>query len=90
MLVFLFCLNYVLYYIATSYLISGLVALIGACTIFFNIVNSYLFFKMPIMIRVVAGASVGFLGLVIVFSNQIWQMYPSTSECQSLLLLQSR
>lgn len=72
---FLFCLNYLLYYIGTSYLISGLVALIGACTIFFNIINSYLFFKMPVMIRVVIGASIGFLGLAVVFSNEIWKMY---------------
>ncbi len=83
---FLFCLNYILYYIGTSYLISGLVALIGACTIFFNIINSYLFFKMPIMIRVVVGASIGFLGLAIVFSNEIGKMYQETAGLRGIII----
>lgn len=83
---FLFCLNYILYYLGTSYLISGLVALIGACTIFFNIINSYLFFKMPIMIRVVVGASIGFLGLAVVFSNEIGKMYQATAGLRGIII----
>jgi drug/metabolite transporter (DMT)-like permease len=71
----LFCLNYILYYVATTYLISGLVALIGASAIFFNIVNARLFFNMPIVARVVTGACLGMIGLAIVLSGELAQMY---------------
>jgi drug/metabolite transporter (DMT)-like permease len=83
---FLFCLNYVLYYVGTYYLISGLVALLGASTIFFNIINARIFFNMPIMARVVTGASIGFLGLIIVFSGEIWQMYQHAESLQGVAI----
>jgi len=81
---FFFCLNYVLYYIGSVYLISGLVALIGACTIFFNILNSRLFFKMSIVPRVVMGACLGLLGLIMVFGAEIWKMYQHSLNFQGL------
>lgn len=83
---FLFCLNYILYYIGTSYLISGLVALIGACTIFFNIINSRIFFKMPMITRVVTGASIGLMGLSIVFSSEIWQLYQQATSLHNVMI----
>lgn len=81
----LFCLNYILYYIGTKYLITGLVALISAMNIFFNIFNSKLFFKMPIIRRVFIGASIGMLGLAVVFSGELLQICRVNTDLKFIL-----
>lgn len=66
----LFSLNYVLYYIGSQYFISGLVSIIFASIIIMNIINGRIFFKTPLVARVIVGAMLGLLGLVIVFGSQ--------------------
>ena len=82
----LFCLNYILYYIGSQYLITGLVALLSATNIFFNIINARVFFKMPVVGRVVLGAAMGLIGLAIVFSAQIIQMYHQNNQLHGILV----
>ncbi len=51
----LFCLNYVLYYVAAGQVTTGLVALVFSSTILFNILFGALFLKSPVRLRVLAG-----------------------------------
>ena len=63
----LFSLNYILVYLAESYLTSGLVAIIFSGIIILNIIFGSIFLRNPIHLRVVIGGLVGLLGLSLVF-----------------------
>ena len=63
----LFSLNYILVYMAESYLTSGLVAIIFSGIIILNIIFGSIFLRNPIHLRVVFGGLVGLLGLSLVF-----------------------
>ena len=68
---FLFCVNYICAYFGTFYLASGLVCLIFSTLTLFTVFNGFIFFKKPIRLPILFGATVGILGLSIIFSNEI-------------------
>lgn len=72
----LFCLNYILFYICSKYLISGVIALIFATIQVMNIINSRLFLKTPINYSVAFSALIGLCGLILVFSSQLFVAHP--------------
>lgn len=63
----LFSLNYIVFYIATTYLTSGLVAVTCSTIILMNIVFGALLLGSPIRPRVALGALLGIAGLSLVF-----------------------
>lgn len=65
----LFSLNYVIFYVATAYLTSGLVAVTFSTILIMNIVFGALLIGSPIRPRVALGALFGLAGLSLVF----WQ-----------------
>ncbi len=65
--VFLFCLNYLLVYWATSDLSSGLVAVVFSTIILMNIVNGALFLRKKTSAIVIVGALFGLAGISLVF-----------------------
>jgi len=65
--VFLFCVNYVLFYEASAFLTSGLVAVIFSTVIVMNIFNAALFLGTPLEGRVMFGAGLGLIGIVLIF-----------------------
>lgn len=69
--IFLFSGNYLLFYVGTEYLVSGIVAVIAALIAVMNIINARLFFKTPFSLKIVIGALLGILGLCEVFWSQI-------------------
>ena len=68
---FLFSANYVLVYLGTQYLTSGLVAVAFSSIVVMNIVGTALLFAVPIRGRVVLGAAAGIAGLWLVFWPEI-------------------
>lgn len=66
----LFSVNYIVYYYASGYLVSGMIALIFALIVMMNIINCRIFFKTPISTRVVVAGLMGFIGLILVFWSQ--------------------
>ena len=68
---FLFCANYVLIYLGTQYLTSGLVAVLFSTIVVMNIFLGALFFGFPVRGRVVLGAVVGLPGIGLVFWPEI-------------------
>ena len=68
---FLFSLNYILVYNAELYLSSGLVAIIFSTIVVFNVIFGALFLGNPVRLQVVLGASIGLIGLVLVFGSEL-------------------
>ena len=64
---FLFSINYWLFYIAETYITSGLAAVVFSTIIFMNIIVGRIFLREPIRFRVLSGAFVGLLGMGLVF-----------------------
>ena len=68
---FLFCLNYILVYLAEGLLTSGLIAMIFSLVIVFNTALGALFLGNPVRVRVLVGAVFGIGGLVMVFWREV-------------------
>lgn len=66
----MFSINYILYYLGSKYFISGLVSLTFAVILIFNIINSRIFFKTKLQLKIIVGSIIGLTGLTIVFSGQ--------------------
>lgn len=71
---FMFFLNYVLFYFASDYFISGIVATIFAILIIMNIINGRIFLKNTIELKTVIGALVGISGLICVVWSEVLRL----------------
>ena len=67
---FMFCLNFVLTYWATSMATSALVALAFTSLIFFNMFGAKIFLKIPFEKKVFYGAAISFLGMGLISFNE--------------------
>ncbi len=67
----LFCINYILVYLATTRLTSGLIAVIFSTIVLMNIVNSALFFRKRIEAAMIVGALFGLLGIGLIFRPEL-------------------
>jgi len=68
---FLFCSNYAVFYVATGYLTSGLVAVVFSTVVFWNIFFGRILFGTPVSARVVFSTFLGIGGLALVFWPEI-------------------
>jgi drug/metabolite transporter (DMT)-like permease len=64
---FLFCINYILFYWAAAYLVSGLLAVCFSTIAVMNIANGALFYRRRVEPRVAVAALLGLLGIGLVF-----------------------
>jgi drug/metabolite transporter (DMT)-like permease len=69
--IFLFSLNYLLFYIAEFQLTSGLAAVVFSTILLMNMVNGAIFLKSPLDMKVFAGAFLGLFGVALVFKPEI-------------------
>jgi drug/metabolite transporter (DMT)-like permease len=67
----LFCLNYILFYVAGALLTSGLMAVCFSTVLVMNMANGALFFRQPIDRSVAMGGAIGIAGLVLVFWPEV-------------------
>jgi len=72
----LFSMNYWLFYIASNYLTTGLVAVVFSLITIMNIINQRVFFKQMVDGRTLVASLIGVAGLVLVF-------YPEFAEVQA-------
>lgn len=84
--IFLFGINYWLSYTAELYITSGLVAVAFSTIVFFNIFNGAIFLKSKIRPYVLISAIIGFIGISLVFKNEILNFDLSTENSQGFLL----
>ena len=67
----LFSLNYILFYIANQYLISGIVAVCFSSLLFMNILNERVFLKIKATSKTYLASLIGLVGLFIIFNKEI-------------------
>jgi drug/metabolite transporter (DMT)-like permease len=67
----LFALNYWLFYLSELTLTSGLAAVIFSTIVVMNTVNGVIFLKNRLELRVVGGAGLGLLGIILVFWPEV-------------------
>lgn len=67
----LFSLNYLLFYISELTLTSGLAAVIFSTIVVMNMLNGTIFLKNRLELRMIAGASIGLTGIVLVFWPEV-------------------
>jgi len=72
-----FGLNYVLVYLSEGYLTSGLVAVLFALLVFWNLAGARVFFGSPAPRAVVAGAALGLLGVALLFWPDLAGLHPA-------------
>jgi drug/metabolite transporter (DMT)-like permease len=84
--VFLFGINYWLVYLAEVHLKSGLVAVVFSTIIFLNIFNGLIFLKSKIRLNVLSSALIGFIGIVLVFKDEILNFNFSSDKSSALIL----
>lgn len=82
----LFGANYLLVYLATSLLTSGLIALLFSSIIVMNIVLAALLFRRRIEPPVVAGALLGLCGIGLVFWPELVTLDPSADALRGMAL----
>jgi drug/metabolite transporter (DMT)-like permease len=68
---FLFCANYILLYLATSRLTTGLIAVVFSTALPMNVVNGAILLGTPVDRRVLAGGAIGLAGMPLLFWSQI-------------------
>jgi drug/metabolite transporter (DMT)-like permease len=69
--ILLFSVNYWLVYVAELYLTSGLVAVVFSSIVFMNIVNGSIFLGTAIERKMIAGAVLGSIGIIMIFMPEI-------------------
>jgi len=82
----LFGVNYWLVYLAEVHLESGLVAVLFSTVIFFNIINGAIFLKSKIRLNVLFSALIGFIGIALVFKDELFGFTFSNEESSALLV----
>jgi drug/metabolite transporter (DMT)-like permease len=83
---FLFCLNYLLVYLAEGHLSSGLVAILFSTVIIMNVLFGALLLKAPIRSQVLVGAVIGLAGLGLIFHVEISSFDLASGRAVGLLL----
>jgi drug/metabolite transporter (DMT)-like permease len=81
---FLFSLNYILFYFVIAHLTSGVVAVTFSTIVFMNMINGALIFRTPVRGRVLAGAALGLFGIGLVFWPELAAFHKSGSGTMSV------
>jgi drug/metabolite transporter (DMT)-like permease len=81
----LFGINYWLVYLAEVHLESGLVAVLFSTIVFFNIINGAIFLKSKIRLNVLLSSITGFIGISLVFKDELFGFTFSSAESSALL-----
>ena len=81
----LFGINYWLVYLAEIHLKSGLVAVIFSTIVFLNIFNGAIFLKSKIRLNVLFSSLLGFIGIALVFKDELFGFTFSGGESLALI-----
>ena len=83
---FLFSINYLIFYWATGLLTSGIVALLFSTVILMNIVNGAIFLKQAVNLYVVIGAITGIIGITAIFWSEVGGVENNAASWRGLWL----
>lgn len=84
--ILLFSINFLFFYMASAYLISGVIAVTFATLVVMNIINGRIFFKTQLSKKVLLGSVIGMTGLVFVFWVEMKPLMEQPESLHELLL----
>ena len=84
---FLFCINYCLFYVASLTVKTGLISIIFSTMVFWNSVGARLFLKTSLDLRALIGGLIGIMGLSILFRSDFQSVSLASSNALILCLL---
>ncbi|MDA9663834.1 DMT family transporter [Candidatus Pelagibacter sp.] len=67
----LYSLNYVFFYLSNTYLISAFPAVVFSTVVIMNILGEGFYFKKKPSLKTLIGATIGMLGIIIIFNDEI-------------------
>ena len=67
----LYSVNYVFFYLSNTYLVSAFPAIVFSTVVIMNIVGETFYFKKKPSIKTLIGASIGMVGILIIFNDEI-------------------
>lgn len=68
----LYSVNYVFFYLSNTYLISAFPAIVFSTVVIMNIVGETFYFKKKPSLKTLIGASIGMVGIMIIFNDEIF------------------
>ena len=82
----LYSLNYVFFYLSNTYLISAFPAIVFSTVVIMNILGEAFYFKKKPSLKTLTGATIGMIGIAIIFNNEIFSFNLSNGTHVGLLL----
>ena len=68
----LYSLNYVFFYLSNTYLISAFPAIVFSTVVIMNILGEGFYFKKKPSLKTLLGATIGMIGIIIIFNDEIF------------------
>ena len=68
----LYSLNYVFFYLSNTYLISAFPAIVFSAVVIMNILGEGFYFKKKPSLKTLLGATIGMIGIIIIFNDEIF------------------
>jgi len=68
----LYSLNYVFFYLSNTYLISAFPAVVFSTVVIMNILGEAFYFKKKPSLKTLIGATIGMIGIIIIFNDEIF------------------
>ena len=68
----LYSLNYVFFYLSNTYLISAFPAIVFSTVVIMNILGEGFYFKKKPSLKTLIGATIGMMGIIIIFNDEIF------------------
>ena len=82
----LYSLNYVFFYLSNTYLISAFPAIVFSTVVIMNIIGEAFYFKKKPSLKTLTGATIGMIGIIIIFNNEIFDFSLSNGAHVGLFL----
>ena len=83
---FLFCINYCLFYIASLTVTTGLISMVFSTMVFWNSFGAWLFLDVPLDRRALVGGVLGVTGLSLLFYGELQTFSLANSNANALLI----
>jgi len=68
----LYSINYVFFYLSNTYLISAFPAIVFSTVVIMNIIGETFYFKKKPSFKTLVGATIGMIGIIIIFNDEIF------------------
>ena len=82
----LYSINYVFFYLSNTYLISAFPAVVFSTVVIMNILGEAFYFKKKPTLKTLIGATIGMIGIMIIFNNEIFNFNLTNGAHIGLLL----